>query len=218
MINAIFFDFDGVIMDSMALKVEAYRACLSQFNFDPEQIEQIVSEFMGQSRRRIIVELYERLKGEPIPPEVFEAALETFNRLDDAAREKMVFLPGSLEFIQAVYRDHYTAIVTGTPEEFILKTTAYHDLDRYFDAVRGSPDTKRDILAELLGKNALSPAESIFIGDGKTDQDAAEHHGMRFVGMDSGHASFDPESAWRVVRDLRELLPEITTAAVRSPG
>lgn len=216
MIKAIFFDFDGVIMDSMALKVQAYCACLSEFNFDPDEIEKIVSEHMGQSRRRIIVVLYERLKGEKIPPDVFESALKVFNDLDDAAREKMTYLPGSREFVEAVHSGYYTAIVTGTPEDFILKTTAYHDLDQYFDTVRGSPDQKPAILAELMAKNGLIPEECIFIGDGKTDQQAADHHGMRFVGMNSSHASFDPASAWKVVTDLNQLNETLATLGPRS--
>ena len=207
MIKAIFFDFDGVIMDSMTLKLDAYCECLSEYNLARTDVDGIMREFMGQSRRKIIVKLYEELVGEKIPPSVFDSALHRFNEMDDAAREKMEYLPGSLEFIKAVHEGRFTAVVTGTPEDFILKTSAYHDLDRYFDVVRGSPDTKRQIVGELLAGNDLSAEESIFIGDGRTDQDAADHHNMRFVGMDNGDSSFEPDSAWKVVSNLNELTP-----------
>jgi len=205
MIKAIFFDFDGVIMDSMTLKLDAYCECLSQFEFARPDVDRIMREYMGQSRHKIIVVLYEELHGGKIPQPVFDAALKRFNEMDDAAREKMQYLPGSLEFIQSVHEGRFTAVVTGTPEDFILKATAHHDLDQYFDIVRGSPDTKRQIVGELLAANDLSADESIFIGDGRTDQDAADHHNMRFVGMDNGDASFHPETAWKVVKDLTEL-------------
>ncbi|MGB0581771.1 MAG: HAD family hydrolase [Limisphaerales bacterium] len=205
MIKAIFFDFDGVIMDSMSLKLEAYCECLREFNFAREDVDRLMREYMGQSRIKIIGVIYEELTGETIPPKVFERALARFNELDDAAREKMEFLPGSLEFIQMVHADRFTAVVTGTPEDFILKATAHHDLDRYFDIVRGSPDTKRHIVSSLLDEHSLKPEESIVIGDGKTDQDAADFCEMRFVGFDNGDHSFDPATAWKVVTDLNQL-------------
>jgi len=205
MSKAIFFDFDGVIMDSMALKLEAYCECLREFNFSRDDVNRLVREHMGQSRRRIIVWIYEELTGKKITDEIFETALAKFNELDEAARAKWQFLPGSLEFIQKVHADHFTAVVTGTPENFILKTTAYHDLDQYFDIVRGSPDKKSKIVSELLEANSLDPADCIFIGDGKTDQEAANHCGMRFVGFDNGESSFNPETAWKVVTNLEQL-------------
>jgi phosphoglycolate phosphatase-like HAD superfamily hydrolase len=209
MIKAIFFDFDGVIMDSMTLKLDAYCECLDGFGFARTDVDRIMRERMGQSRYRIIVEIYEQLLGKTIPPDLFETALATFNRLDEAAREKIQFLPGSLEFIRKVHADRFTAVVTGTPEEFILKTTAHHNLDQYFDIVRGSPDMKPDIVAELLRDHSIRTEESIFIGDGKTDQDAADCHGIRFVGFDNGDYSFDPDSAWKIVTNLDQLIPTI---------
>ncbi len=209
MIKAIFFDFDGVIMDSMTLKLDAYCACLKEYRLARTDVDRIMREYMGQSRHKIIVELYEKLVGGTIPSDVFEKALTEFNRQDEDAREKLTYLPGSLEFIRAVHADRFTAVVTGTPEEFILKTTAHHGLDQYFDIVRGSPDTKREIVAELLGAHSLSTAEAIFIGDGRTDQEAADHHGIRFVGFDNGEISFEPATAWQVVTNLDELMPAI---------
>lgn len=196
-------------MDSMGLKLDAYCQCLNQFNFTRPDVDRIMREYMGQSRSKIIEEIYAQLNGSPIPSEVFEKALTAFNQLDDAAREKYPFLPGSLKFIKAVHADHFTAIVTGTPEEVILKTTACHDLDPYFDAVRGSPARKPDIIADLLSRHSLTAEESIFIGDGMTDQAAADHHLIRFVGFDNGESSFNPTTAWRVVTNLEQLLPTI---------
>jgi phosphoglycolate phosphatase len=204
-LRAIFFDFDGVIMDSMALKLDAYCEALNRYAFDRRDVDRLMRRYMGQSRRTILRNIHLELAGTVMPEDEFESALNTFNEQDDAARALMKPIPGSLEFLEFVHRDHYTAVVTGTPEDFILKTTANHDLDRFFNVVRGSPDTKRKIIADLLNANQLRATECLFIGDGETDQDAADHHGIRFVGLDNGEASFNPKTAWRVVRDLNEL-------------
>jgi phosphoglycolate phosphatase-like HAD superfamily hydrolase len=204
-LRAIFFDFDGVIMDSMHLKLDGYCLAMAPYGFARDDVNRLMRRHMGQSRRRIIRFMHAELAGSEMPDGEFERALRVFNEHDDASRADMQPIPGSFEFLERVHQSYFTAVVTGTPEDFILRTTAHHDLDRYFDIVRGSPDTKRDILADLLAANGLSPAESLFIGDGRTDQEAADHHGMRFVGLDNGDASFNPDTAWRVVRDLNEL-------------
>jgi len=208
-LRAIFFDFDGVIMDSMHLKLDGYCLAMQPYGFAREDVNRLMRRYMGQSRRRIIRFMHAELAGSEISDDEFERALQVFNEHDDASRDAMTPIPGSYEFLDRAHRDHFTAVVTGTPEDFILKTTAHHNLDRYFDIVRGSPDTKRDIIAKLLADNALVPDECIFIGDGKTDQEAADHHAMRFVGLDNGDASFDPQTAWKVVRDLNELRPTL---------
>ena len=208
-VRAIFFDFDGVIMDSMHLKLEGYCLAMAPFGFRREDVNRLMRRYMGQSRRRIIRFMHAELAGEEISDAEFERALQVFNEYDATSRAAMKPIPGSHEFLAAVHEGFFTAVVTGTPEDFILPTTAHHNLDRFFDIVRGSPDTKRAILAELMRNHGFSPDECLFIGDGKTDQDAADHHAMRFVGLDNGDASFDPATAWKVVRDLNELRPTL---------
>ncbi len=205
-VSAIFFDFDGVIMDSMHLKLEAYLRAVERFGFEPSEVDRLMRVHMGQSRQRILRWMYEDLSGEAMPDDVFEEVLAVFNAHDDAFRVRMEYVPGSREFLEKVHSRFYTAVITGTPEDVILKTTAHFELDGFFDVVRGSPDRKIDIAAELLERNGLDPATTLFVGDGKTDQEAAEANGLRFVGRGTKEISFDPDRAWRVVEDLNELL------------
>ena len=53
---------------------------------------------------------------------------------------------------------------------------------------------------------SVTAADCVFIGDGKTDQDAALAHGMTFIGVNGGASSFDPATADRVVDRLDDLL------------
>lgn len=208
-VRAIFFDFDGVIMDSMTLKLESYLHALDRFQFDRAEVKRLVWQYMGQSRQRILRFIHEELAGGPITDNDYQEVLALFNKHDDDSRKLMEFIPGSLEFLKSVHERFYTAVITGTPEDFILRTTAHFDLDRYFDIVRGSPDKKVDIARQLLQANQLNPAEVLFIGDGLTDQEAADAHNIRFVGRGTEESSYNPETAWRVIEDLNELLPEL---------
>jgi phosphoglycolate phosphatase-like HAD superfamily hydrolase len=208
--DAIFFDFDGVIMDSMALKLDSYARALDEFNFDRADLNRIVVEYTGTSRHRILTVMYEELAGERIPEKVFAEALAKFNREDAASVPRMPRVPGSLEFIQRFHADRFTAIVTGTPHDVIQHTAKFHGLTEYFDVIRGTPDTKVQIVTEEMEKQQITPEQALFIGDGKTDQLAADACGMRFVGMAGEFSSFEPASAWRVVSNLNELVGEFS--------
>jgi phosphoglycolate phosphatase-like HAD superfamily hydrolase len=207
MTKAIFFDFDGVIMDSMTLKLDSYCHALDEFGFPRQELDRIMRQFMGTSRRRILAAMYEELAGSPMNDELFQRSLSRFNQHDEASRARMEPIPGSTEFLEKIHDNYFTAVVTGTPEEVIKRTTAFHKLDPFFDVVRGSPDSKTKIISELMHDRRLHTSECLFIGDGKADQEAADACQVRFVGMDNGAASFDPATAWRVVTDLTQLLP-----------
>jgi phosphoglycolate phosphatase-like HAD superfamily hydrolase len=204
--DSIFFDFDGVIMDSMALKLDSYAHALRQFEFDRAALNQIMVEHTGTSRHRILRVMHQELAGTPISEENFDRALADFNREDAASVPRMPRVPGSLEFIERFHADRFTAIVTGTPHDVIQQTSEFHGLMAYFDVVRGTPDTKVQIVTEEMERHQIVRENALFIGDGKTDQLAAEACGIRFVGMAGEHSSFDPATAWRVVSDLNELV------------
>ncbi len=66
MVKAILFDFDGVIMDSMGLKLESYYFALQQFDFPPADIKDLVHTLAGLSRQKMLTLMYEQLSGQKI--------------------------------------------------------------------------------------------------------------------------------------------------------
>lgn len=209
MIRAVFFDFDGVVMDSMHLKLESYCYAFEGEGFDPAEVNRIQTREAGISRHRLLGILYEELKGAPLPPALFEAALARFNRHDDESRARMEFVPGTEAFLHKVAPRYYTAVVTGTPQDVIERTVAHFGLGPYFDEVRGSPKVKVDHLLELMRGRGLQAEECLYIGDAVKDQEAADACGVPFAGLDRGDAPFAVQRAWAVVRSLAELEPRL---------
>lgn len=209
MIKAICFDFDGVIMDSMDLKLQSYCFAFERFEFPQMRIKELVHTYAGLSRHKMLALMYEQLSGDNASDSLNRELLERFTDHDDRVRPLMQPLAGTLSFLERMHAHCYTAVVTGTPQDVINKTVAFHNLGHYFDEVRGSPETKETIVEDLMSRQDIPRDQWIFIGDGKTDQDAAETCRIRFVGVDTGDMSFVPGRAWRVVSTLMDLLPHL---------
>ena len=205
MIQGILFDFDGVIMDSMELKLDSYCHALERFMFSREDIKALQNLYTGLSRHKVLVLIYEKLSGKSITGSIRTELYDRFADHDERSRSLMSPVPGTMPFLEAVHSRFYTAIVTGTPDDVIERTVAFHKLGSYFDAVCGSPRSKQEIVEELIAGQNINRDKFILIGDGKTDQDAAEACDIRFVGLSRGAASFEPDQAWKVVSSLLDL-------------
>ncbi|MFC1763066.1 HAD family hydrolase [Planctomycetota bacterium] len=211
MTKAILFDFDGVIMDSMGLKLDSYCYAFERFDFARADIKALFYRHTGLSRHKILILIYVELSGQLATDSIVNDVLSQFTEHDDRSRILMSPVPGSLDFLKQIYSRFYTAIITGTPQDVIDKTVEFHKLSTYFDEVRGSPQSKQEIIEELISQSKIPREQCIFIGDGRTDQEAAEACRIRFVGLDRGTVSFVHNRAWRVVSALTDLLPHLDT-------
>jgi phosphoglycolate phosphatase len=206
--RAVFLDFDGVIMDSMGLKLDSYCFAFEGCGFGREAIRKIQIATAGMSRHRTIPHMHEALSGKPMPEALFQRALARFGEHDEASRGKMILKKGSLEFLRAASAAAVPlAIVTGTPQEVIERTVDHFDLRRHFAQVCGAPGTKQEHLTRLLAELGLAAGQAFFVGDAIKDLEAAVAVGIPFVGVNNGDGPFKPEELVAEIRSLDQLLP-----------
>jgi beta-phosphoglucomutase len=189
----IFLDFDGVIMDSMTLKLDAYCYALEEFGFGRAAIREQQLLYAGLSRSRALPLMYRHLSGgREISAEAQARVLERFAERDIDLRPRMKLLPGVLEFLEeAARRAMPLAVVTGTPQEVIDGTVDFFGIRKYFREVHGYPPAKAEHLSGLLARHGLRADEAIYVGDAVQDYRAAHASGIPFVGVDNGDGPFE---------------------------
>lgn len=204
----LFLDFDGVIMDSMDLKLEAYCHAFAGCGFTREAIHQMQLASAGLSRVKTIPLIYLALAGKPMPDPLFQSTLERFTAHDEASRGEMTLKPGAMEFLETAraMRVHM-AVVTGTPQVAIDRTISQFNLGVYFLKICGTPGGKVEHLEEMIEGYRLDAGECWFVGDAIMDQRAAESAKVRFIGLNNGDDPFQAEGVWQEIRALNELIP-----------
>jgi HAD superfamily hydrolase (TIGR01549 family) len=205
----IFLDFDGVIMDSMTLKLDAYVYALAEFGFTREAVREQQLLYAGLSRSRALPLMYKVLSGgKDITPEAQERVLQRFAEEDIRLRPQMQLMPGVVEFLQeADRRGVPLAVVTGTPQEVIDGTVDHFGIRHWFREIHGWPPIKAEHLADLLARHSLRPSEAIYVGDAVQDINAAEAVGVPFIAVDHGDGAFDGRAPVATLKGLGELPP-----------
>lgn len=203
----IFLDFDGVIMDSMTLKLDAYCYALAEYGFSRDQVRSQQLLYAGLSRSRALPLMYKALSGgKDITPAEQAHVLERFAEEDIRLRPQMRLMPGVTGFLdEATRREIPLVVVTGTPQEVIDGTVAHFALGACFREVRGWPPLKDKHLQELLDRYDLRADEAIYVGDAVQDINAAESVGIPFIAVDHDDGAFDGRAPVARLRGLREL-------------
>ncbi|MDO9036437.1 MAG: HAD-IA family hydrolase [Methanoregula sp.] len=182
MIKAIFLDFDGVILESVSVKTDAF---LSLFSFVPDHIDEIVQFHIdngGISRFEKFRHIYANILHEELTQELFD---RLSNRFSDLVEEKVAcapFVDGAREFIQEQSRNRALYIVSATPEEELRRIVDSRGLTQFFEGICGAPTKKADHIQRIIREKNLSYGEALFVGDAVNDWDAARVSGIRFIG------------------------------------
>lgn len=182
--QAVFFDFDGVILDTVHVKTEAFATLFRPYGSDVErEVVHFQMEHGGLSRFIKFRHAIENILGETATEERLAELGQQFADLVYDSVLEASFMPGAKETLDALHGALPMYVVSGTPEEELLRIVRARKLDGYFAAVLGSPRPKPEIVMDELTRAGFTAARSLFVGDASTDYDTARAVAMPFLGI-----------------------------------
>ena len=185
--KAIFFDFDGVLVESVLLKEKAFRDLFAVYGDDVvRQVIELHRELGAISRVIKIERIHRDLLGHPLSDDELQ---QWAHRYTDTVEKAVVSCPvvtGAETVLQAQSMQADLFVISGTPEDEMRRIVTARGWNHYFTSVHGSPRLKADIVTDLLQRHKLAAADCLFVGDTFTDHDAAIATGVPFVGRLNG--------------------------------
>ena len=181
-IKNIFFDFDGVIAESVSAKTDAFEEMYLPYG------KEIASKVVEYHKLHGGVSRYEKFKyfhKEFLNEIIDESKVnELANQFSNIVLDKVINsdeVLGANYFIEKYHTKFKFWIITGTPTTEIELIVEKRNLNNFFIGLHGSPNNKRYWTENLIKKHKLIRDEIIFLGDATTDMDAADYSKTHFA-------------------------------------
>ncbi len=185
-IEALFFDFDGVLVDSTRTKKKAFETLFKDFS--DEIIKAVVRYHKlhgGISRVEKIRHAHANIIKNPLTE---KGVMEWSARYSDLVVQEVIRVPwikGAKAFLDTYSLKLPVFVISGTPETELKYVVDQRKMGHYFKEMLGSPVKKAEHIRSLLEKYSLAPEQCVFIGDALTDYNAALETGLYFIGIQS---------------------------------
>lgn len=183
--KAAIFDFDGVILESVDIKTEAFLLLFEDYPHHREAIRQYHLENLGISRYRKFEWIYSELLGRAIDETETQRLSQAFSEIVLGQILRCPFVPGASELLEALHNRSLLFVASGTPQEELERVVDARGLRPFFTEIWGTPLTKPEIICSILARFELAQEDVIFIGDGLSDYRAAAETGVGFLARDT---------------------------------
>jgi HAD superfamily hydrolase (TIGR01549 family) len=203
--DAIIFDFDGVLIESVDVKTRAFADMYAAYG--PEIVEKVIHYHLvhgGISRFEKFKYWHRVFCGKKLSDEQLHELGNEFSRLVKDKVIKAPWVQGAYEFLESHYTHLPLFVASGTPDDEIRDIVERRIMSRYFIGVKGSPASKSEIINTFCNAHKFNRNRVLMVGDSITDYEGALASGVRFVGRVSNNKNIFPLEV-PVMPDLIEL-------------
>ena len=205
-IKAIIFDFDGVLVESLNVKGDAFVALYEK---ESQNIQEQVLEYHlkhGGVTRYDKIRYYEKtICKRAVDEQRVEKLAQKFSEIVEDEVIRSPWVDGAQRFIKKYSNTIPLYIASATPQEELIRIVKGRNMEHYFKGIYGAPVKKHEHITNVMENNRFLPNEVIMIGDALADFDAANLTGTHFIGRKlPNEASPFPEDT-KLINDLDEL-------------
>jgi len=202
--DAIIFDFDGVILDSVGIKTFAFGELVRVHGAEAVAKMQAYHEAKGGISRFVKFEwFYREVLGREISASESQVLGERFRQLAFSGVMAAPFITGAEYCLEHHANLCPLFVASGTPQSELDQILTGRSLNRFFKEAFGSPRTKSQIISDILTRYGFVPEQVVFVGDAISDYRAARETGLQFIGIAGESSVFPPGTT--TLRDLTKL-------------
>jgi len=179
--EAIFFDVDGVLIDSLKVKGEAFALAFADYPSARNSIIEFHLVNGGVNRIDKISRIIANINGREATDTELSERVRAFR---EAVVEHVVAAP-EISGANAALA-HWSALaplhaVSATPADELELILQRRRIAQYFTSINGWPPKKTELLPLLVRRFGYTPGRCITVGDSAEDEAAASTAGTMFV-------------------------------------
>lgn len=183
----LFWDFDGVLMDSMPVRNRGFELVLKEF--PSQEVAQLMEYHLtngGLSRYVKFRYFFEQIRGESVSEDEISKWASKFSEvMKKELLDKTLLIPDTLDFIKS-HKDVFSMhIVSGSDQTELRHLCKKLNIASYFLSINGSPSPKNQLVSELLEEYKYKKSETVLIGDSINDFEAAQTNEIDFIGYNN---------------------------------
>ncbi len=206
-LESIFFDFDGVIADSVNIKTIAFSKMYEPYG--PDISKKVVRhhEVNGGLSRYYKFKKYHKdfLNINLNKTQITNLGVKFKNLVVDEII-KCSLIPGAIDFLEKFYKRIPLFVISATPQDELREILYKKELSKYFVASFGSPQKKSQWINYLLKTEKFNPQKIIYVGDTINDYKATLESGVKFIGLNRTSVNnFINAEVYNIINDLFEL-------------
>jgi phosphoglycolate phosphatase-like HAD superfamily hydrolase len=179
------FDFDGVLVDSVEIKTNAFAEIYKKYG--SKVVEKIIDHHRfngGMSRIEKFHHYHKEFLGHMISQDEIKQLSHDFSRL---VVEKVI-KANEIEGVSYILRfckqnNIMCAIASATPDLELQEIVSLRGWKDVFVSIYGSPDSKAKNIEKILIASNTPKSNAIFFGDSINDLDAAKFSDVDFFGI-----------------------------------
>lgn len=180
--NLVFWDFDGVIKDSVVVKADAFEKLFLPYGQNIATRVRKHHEANGGMSRFEKLPIYLHWAGEKDSEENVNRFCNDFSSLVMREVVDSPWVPGVREFLQSHYQEKKFFLITATPHNEIVQILSELKVDHFFQQIFGAPTEKSVAITEVLKDyDHISRQRALMIGDSTGDYRAAKENDISFL-------------------------------------
>lgn len=202
----IFWDFDGVIKDSVDIKTHAFLKIFESYGAQVAKKVKSHHEAHGGMSRFDKLPIYLRWANEDPTADKVNEFCEQFSQLAVQGVIDSLWVPGAEDYLRNNPHRQTFVLISATPQEEIEHILGVLNLQNCFIAVFGAPMSKTDAIRMTLNDLNIAQQDCLVIGDARADMEAAQSNHVQFLlRLHATNADVFAEYKGPSIRDLTEL-------------
>ncbi|MDC0893244.1 HAD hydrolase-like protein [Pseudomonadales bacterium] len=179
--DVIFWDFDGVIKESVSVKTDAYVELFKPYGSDV--CKQVKNHHLanGGMSRYDKIPLYLKWAG----LEQSGAEVQNFcGKFGGIVKDKVIasaWVPGVEEFLRNNKKNHIFVLVSATPQSELEDICKSLELTGVFCKIYGAPNSKKESIRTSIIDYKVHTSTCLMIGDAEADFEAAQDNEIHFI-------------------------------------